>query len=73
MTSINKGSTRVVATLQDEVFFTTSSWSGRFYQLQQLGFFSYHLIPRRRPGFDPMSVSRVAPDWDLPDALPTEL
>ena len=24
-------------------------------------------------GFEPMSVSRVAPDWDLLDALPTEL
>ena len=35
--------------------------------------FFYHLIPRRRPGFDPTSVSGVEPDWDLSDALPTEL
>ena len=33
-----------------------------------LGILSYHLIP----GFDPTSVSRVAPDWDLSGALPTE-
>ena len=38
-----------------------------------IGFFSYLLIPRRRPGFDPTSVSGVEPDWDLSDALPTEL
>ena len=30
---------------------------------------SYHLMPRR----DSNSRQRVAPDWDLSDAMPTEL
>ena len=31
------------------------------------------LTPMPRQGIEPTSVSRVAPDWDLSDALPTEL
>ena len=40
-----------------------------------LGFFlpPFTAVPAPAPGFDPTSASRVAPAWDLSDALTTEL
>ena len=43
----------------------------------RLPIFSYHLMPRCKEKDATLviwtHVSRVAPDWDLSDALPTEL
>ena len=60
-------------------FFLFPNWALNSAVLTQLALLGINLhqqsflTPMPRQGIEPTSVSRVAPDWDLSDALPTEL